>query len=309
MISSVWVIVLNWKRPKETIACLESLKGVRDPGIRIVVVDNGSGDDSVAQLEAFVKRASAPSFTLLETGSNLGFAGGMNAGMQTALEQGAEWLLVLNNDTVVDPSFLKTLLEAAKHDPKIGMLNPKILMQEHPDRIWSAGGRINWMRTQGTHIGYDEPDRGQYDHPPIQDSEYVTGGCLLIRREVIEQIGFLPEAYFVYYEDGEWSTKAQRAGWRTVVVPGARIWHKGAASSGEHSASYIRYHVRNGLLFARRTGNPLQVSVAYLWSVPRAVWQVAKLLFMPKRRSWARAILLGLRDAWVGRTGFITQSY
>jgi GT2 family glycosyltransferase len=209
----------------------------------------------------------------------------------------------------VDPEFLTTLLDAAATDPSIGMLNPKILLQEHPDRIWSAGGRINWMRTKGWHIGYDEPDRGQYDAPPVQDSQYVTGGCLLLRREVIEQIGFLPEEYFVYYEDGEWSTLAQRAGWRTVVIPGAKIWHKGAASSGEHSASYIRYHVRNGLLFARRTGNLPQITAAYLMSLPRALWQTIKLVFYPAKRTWARAILAGIADAWKGETGFIGRTY
>lgn len=308
--ATVWVIVLNWNGWRDTLACLDSLKAVQQPTLHILVVDNGSTNGSQERIREYLKLEAMPHVTeLIENSENLGFAGGMNTGLKAGMDAGAEWLLVLNNDTIVDPHFLTKMLAAAATNKRIGMLNPKIMLTEPPDHIWSVGSTINWMRTKGTHIGYNEEDHGQYDQPSVRDTAYTTGGCLLVKREVIEAIGYLPEEYFVYYEDGEWSTSAQRAGWRTVVVPAAKIWHKGAASAGEHSSAYIRYHVRNGLLFAKRTGNPLQVAAAFLWSVPRAAWQVVKWILWPEKRLWAKAILAGIADAWLGRTGKINRTY
>lgn len=307
MTVNVWVIILNWNGWRDTIECLRSLANITDPKVRILVVDNGSEDDSVAQLKAYSMQPSAPRFEVFETGRNLGYGGGNNAGMKKALNESAEWILMLNNDTTVEPNFLHTLLDAAASDEKIGILNPKILLAEKTDHIWFVGGELNWMRTKGWHVGYGEKDAGRYDESPVRDTEYATGGCLLVRRKTIEAIGLLPEPYFVYYEDVEWSLRAQKAGWRCVVVPKARVWHKGAASSKEFSPSYIRYHVRNGLLLSRRMGTLPQALVAYTVSIPRALWQLPKLLGTSTQQRWGKAVLFGIRDAWLGRTGKISD--
>lgn len=307
---TVYIVVLNWNGWQDTIACLQSLERVVGVPYHIVLVDNASSNESVPKLKEYI--ASSPlsdKLTLIENDQNLGFSGGMNTGMESALSEGAQWVLLLNNDTTVDPGFLQHMLAAARSDEQIGMVNPKIYLSEPPDTLWSIGGEVNWMLTRGTHIGFGERDRGQYDKPDIQNTGYTTGGCLLIRREVIEEVGMLPLAYFVYYEDVEWSLKTQRAGWRTVVVPKARIWHKGAASTKEFSEAYIRYHVRNGLLLARRMGNPIQIVAAYTHSLLRACWQVLKLILLPEKRPWAHAVLLGIADAWRGQEGFIGRTY
>lgn len=307
---TTYIIVLNWNGWEDTITCLQSLEFVEGAPFHLVLVDNASSNESVPKLEAFLATSELKSHTtFLKNDQNLGFSGGMNTGMDYAMKKGARWILLLNNDTTVDPQFLRTMRQAAESNGRIGMLNPKIYLSDPPDKLWSVGGKVNWMLTKGTHIGYGELDHGQYDKPDIQDTGYTTGGCLLIRREVIEEVGMLPLAYFVYYEDVEWSLRTQRAGWRTVVVPAARIWHKGAASAREFSEAYIRYHVRNGLLLARRMGNPVQIIAAYGVSVLRAGWQMLKLVLVPKKRLWAKAVLLGIRDAWLGRSGFIGRTY
>lgn len=305
----VWVIILSWNGWREIIPCLKSLRRVDDPPIHVLVVDNGSTDDTLEHLHAFQASTEAPRFAILENGANLGFAGGMNVGMKKALEEKAEWILLLNQDTTVDPDFLRGMLKATATDEKIGMVNPKILLADPPDYIWSVGGEVNGMLTRGTHIGYGERDSGQYDLPEVRDTEYATGGCLLVKSSLIRDIGLLSDAYFLYYEDVEWSLKARRSGWRCVITASAKIWHKGAASSKEHSRAYIRYHVRNGLLLARRMGTPSQIILAYLYSIPRAAWQVVKWLLYPEKRRWAVAILLGIRDAWLNRTGKIPATY
>jgi len=302
----VWIIILNWNGWQDTIECLQSLKKITDPKVRILVVDNASTDESLAKLHQFQKTSHAPEFELLESQENLGFAGGMNLGIIHAMTENPDWLLLLNNDTVVEPTFLTTLLEAAKTDPKIVILNPKILLKGKPEYFWFAGGKLDKLLTKGSHVGLGEQDTGQYDIPPVRDTDYSTGGCLLVRRSVIDKIGLLPEEYFVYYEDTEWSLRAERAGFRCVVVPKAKIWHAGAASSKEFSESYIRYHVRNGLLLNRRMGNPMQVVKAYFLSLLRAGKQLIKLLHEhPQERIWAKTVLLGICDAWLGKTGKI----
>lgn len=306
----VYIVVLNWNGWSDTIACLDSLRAVTTPAVKVLVVDNASTNESVQKLQEYIASGRGPKeIKLLENNINAGFSGGMNMGIEAARAGAAEWIVLLNNDTLVDPHFVEIMLAAAEADSTIGMVNPKILLLEKRNVIWSVGGRINWMKTKGWHIGYNERDQGQYDSPAVQDSAYTTGGCVLLRASMLLEIGLMPEAYFLYYEDVEWSLLAQRAGWRTVVVPKAKIWHKGAASTREFSEAYIRYHVRNGLLLARRMGSPAQIVVAYGVSILRAVYQLLKWVGVPNKRPWARAILQGIMDAWMNRTGFIKQSY
>lgn len=303
--NTVSIIVLNWNDWEDTISCLKSLKNITRPNPRIILVDNGSTDESLSAFKKAKNNSDLPPFEILENEKNLGFGGGVNIGIKKALKANAEWILLLNNDTVVSPDFLEILLSAAEKDKKIGLLNPKILMAEDRDKIWFIGGKFNKLLTKGFHINYGDKDAGQFDEQETQKTDYATGGCLLIKRGVIEKIGLLPEAYFMYYEDAEWSLRAKKAGFKSVVVPKSKIWHKGAASSKEFSPSYIRYHVRNGLLFNRRMGNPLQIIFAYGISVLRAFWQIIKIIFTPTKRVWAISILLGLKDAWLFRTGEI----
>ena len=294
----VFIIILNWNGWRDTLECLESLKKIDYPNYEILVVDNGSTDESVERLNKYIKTTD---YCLLTTPSNLGFAGGNNIGIRYALEKKTDYVLLLNNDTIVSQEFLRKLVEIGERNEKIGILGPKIYFYNEPKRIWFAGGRVNWLYNKGTMRGYGELDKSQFDSPDYRTVDYITGCCLLIKRQVIEKIGLMSEDYFLYYEDVDWSLKAQSAGFKCIFVPAAKIWHKGSKSSVEFSASYIYYHIRNGLILAARFAPGYIKPFVHLDVLWRIFKQIIKLIFFPQRRFWVKPILLGIKDFYLGR--------
>jgi GT2 family glycosyltransferase len=223
--SPVFVIVLNWNGKDDTLECLSSLRKAGVPGSHTLVVDNGSTDGSVGAI-----RSRFPDSTILEMKQNLRFAGGNNRGIAFALGNGAEFVLLLNNDTVVDEGFLGPLVERMRADNSIGMVAPKICYHAPPGRIWFAGARISYWLGTMAHIGIREEDHGQYD--TARETDYATGCCVLVRRELIESAGMLDEAFFMYTEDADWSVRARKKGFRIFYEPRSRIHHKVSVSAG-----------------------------------------------------------------------------
>jgi GT2 family glycosyltransferase len=197
----------------------------------ILVVDNGSGDGSQDAI-----RRNHPGVTLLETGTNLRYAGGNNAGIRFALEKGAEQIMLLNNDTTVDPLFLEALTGTLQSSADIGIVAPKILYSTDPGRLWYAGGEISFWTGTMRHRGIREPDGAVSDIPC--ETGYASGCCLLAKRSTVERIGLLDESYFMYSEDADWCMRARRAGFRVMYEPHARVWHKVSVSAGGHLSSF-----------------------------------------------------------------------
>lgn len=227
----VFIILVNWNGKQVTLECLASLERATYGNSRIVVVDNASTDGSIEAI-----RRAYPDVIVLPMDRNLRFAGGNNAGMRYALEHGAELLLMLNNDTTVEPGFLAHLVARMAADPRIGAVAPKIYYEDDPTRIWFAGGAISMWTGTMRHIGIREIDRGQYDLPC--ETEYATGCCFLTRREVVERIGMLDESYRIYGEDADWSMRCRRAGYIIMYEPLAKVWHKLSVSAGGHLSFY-----------------------------------------------------------------------
>jgi GT2 family glycosyltransferase len=223
----VAIVLLNWNGKTVTLDCLASLRAIRYERMRIVLVDNGSTDGSVEAI-----RRDYPEVELLEMGTNLGFARGANVGMRYALDHGAEMLLLLNNDTVVDPDFLRYMVEALTTHPAIGLVAPKIYYFEEPNRIWFAGGELSMWTGTLRHIGIRQYDHGQYDLP--REIPHACGCCLLARRSLAEQVGLLDESYYLYTEDADWVMRARRGGYGVSYEPRAKIWHKVSVDSGGH---------------------------------------------------------------------------
>ncbi|OHA48165.1 MAG: hypothetical protein A2806_00820 [Candidatus Terrybacteria bacterium RIFCSPHIGHO2_01_FULL_48_17] len=308
------IIVLNWNGWKDTLRCLESLLVVKEPVFEVLVVDNGSEDESVTKIQEFIdknKDLYPVPYTLIANKENLGFAGGNNIGIKIAYHKGAGYVLLLNNDTIVDPGFLKQMLDVMEKHHTIGLANPKIYRMkdngEKTNQFWFAGADINWLYTRGKHRFVNEMDSGQLNGHEYVETGYATGGCLLIRRQILEEIHLMPEDYFLYYEDAEWSLRAKKAGWLCAVIPAAKVWHKGAASTPERSVKYVRYHVRGGLFLCLRNAPFGKIILAYLWSVPRAAWHAVKWLFLPEKRPFAAGVMLGIRDAWLHKVGEIKE--
>lgn len=263
----VYIIVLSWNGKDDTLECLRSLRKVSYPRWKALVVDNASTDGTVEAV-----RTEFPDYELLVNATNLRYAGGNNKGISFALDHGAEIAVLLNNDTVVEPEFLTSLVTTAMSETATGIVGPKILYYSDPRRIWYAGGKISWWQGWVSHRGIRELDRGQYDTP--EPTDYATGCCILVKREVISHIGMLDESYFIYGEDADWCLRAARAGYTIIYEPRARVWHKVSASSGRFSwfknSNKLKSQFR---LFARyaRWYHWISIPWGFLWNLLRNI--------------------------------------
>jgi GT2 family glycosyltransferase len=244
----VWIVVLNWNGIVDTLACLESLRRLDYAGYRIVVVDNGSTDGSVETL----RQESLPStLEIVETGRNLGYAGGNNVGIRYALDRGADFILLLNNDTTVDPMLLDELLGAAERHPAVGCFGPWIFYMHEPDRLWFSRSEWSPAKSAFTAPGKGRPASEVPTEPA--DTEYVCGAALFFRAEVAREIGLFDERFFLVYEDSDWCFRARRAGFGCMMVPAARVWHRiGTSFSGEASPLRTYFSTRNNLLWGEK---------------------------------------------------------
>ena len=253
----VAIVVLNYNGLKNTLDCLESLRKLEIKGIRveIIVVDNGSSDGS---LEALSK---LKDIELIENKKNLGYSGGNNIGIKTAIKKGTDATLILNNDTICHPLVLINLIKAAK---TADVISPKIYFDKgyefHKDWykqkdlgrvIWYAGGEIDWQNVIGSHMGVDEVDKGQFSK--AKSIDLATGACMFVKRKVFEKIGLFDEKYFLYLEDMDFCVRAKNADFEIFFEPTAIIWHKNASSSGGSGSDLQDYYItRNRLLFATK---------------------------------------------------------
>jgi hypothetical protein len=257
----IWIVVLSWNGRADTLACLESLQRLRYAERRVVVVDNGSADGSV---DALRSAASRLPIEIIEAGRNLGYAGGNNVGIRYALDRGADFILILNNDTTVDPLLLDELVGAAERHPEAGCFGPWIFYMDEPDRLWFT--RSAWDSAVSA---FTAPEKGRLgsDLPAeTTNTEYVCGAALFFRAGIARDIGLLDERFFLVYEDSDWCFRARRAGHECLVVPTARVWHKiGTSFSSEASPLRAYFSTRNKLLWAERN-----VSRREWWGILRA---------------------------------------
>ncbi len=243
---SVTAVLVNWNGRDVTLECLRSLCKVEYRPFRTIVVDNASSDGSVEAI-----RSEFPEVEILAQAENLRFAGGNNAGIARALDTGADLVLLLNNDTVVDPAFVAALVERCEAGHDCGMVAPKILYYDSPDTVWFAGGEISFWTGTMKHRGIRELDRGQYDTP--RKIDYATGCCILLPAAVIRTVGMLDTAYFMYSEDADWSMRIRRAGYDIWYEPAARVWHKLSVSAGGHLSPFkLRNKYLSSLRFFAR---------------------------------------------------------
>jgi len=286
------VLVLNWNGVADTLALLATLERCRAPegwSVRILVVDNGSSDGSVAKI-----RAAFPAVGILALPENRRFAGGNNAGLERALAEGADAVMLLNNDTEADPALLERLVLALEQNPGAGAAAPLIYFGAPSQRIWYAGGRCDVALGHASHRGLRDVDRGQYRS--VERTAYLTGCCLLARREVWEAVGLLDDRYYIYAEDADWCLRARAAGYRLLFVPTARLWHKVSASSGVASPWRIYHKVRAGLTLCHRHARGLG-RLAWLPASLAAHAAMAAKLLLQGHPAAAAAVPRALADA------------
>jgi GT2 family glycosyltransferase len=293
----VAVVILAFNGREDTLRCLESIERVEWDDLTTFVVDNASSDGVVGAVEERF-----PDVRVIRSERNLGFAGGNNLGLRAAHEAGAEYMLILNNDTVVDPASIRELVAEAERRPDAGALCPLIYYMDPPERIWYAGARFDPRRGyNGRHTGYRERDRDQY--AGTRETGRATGAAILVPRRTIDEVGYLDERLFLHVEDVEWSLRIREAGYRILLVPSARVWHRvSVAMGGEHSPSSAYYSIRNTLAVCDWHA-PLSGVAALRRSF--VIWTVALVHTRraPHPLRNLRSVIEGRRDYRAGRLG------
>jgi GT2 family glycosyltransferase len=290
----VAVILLHLNTERHTRQCLDSLGNVTHRPLEVILIDNGSSDGSGLRI-----RDDYPEIVFVRLEENLGFSGGNNVGMRLALERGAEYLCLLNNDTVVDPGFLDPLLAGAL--PAVGVQSCKIYYLGKPDTFWYAGGVLDVGRALSSHRGMAETDRGQYDEPG--ETAFATGCMMFMARAVVEKVGLLDDRFFAYFEDADWCLRARAAGYRVVYTPAAKIWHDVSTTTKIDSPVYLYLTMRNKILFLRAHSTPARIAAEMPYLLYFYGRQFIRLAFKYRDRRKVEALLYGISDGLAGRTG------
>jgi GT2 family glycosyltransferase len=244
----VAAVLLNHGAPDDTVGALETLATSDHRQLTSLVVDTGDGLGVSAACEQRF-----PGVTVLALDDNRGYAGGNNVGLAWALAREHDHVLVMNPDVRVAPNTIRGLVAAMEQDRRVGIAGCRMLHGGDPHgSIWFDGGRVDRARAGATsHLGSGERDRERPQARTPVDVDYVTGALMLLRRELVEDIGPLPERWFLYFEETDYNLRAQAAGWRTVVVPGVRASHHKRSAGRLPQPYYVYYFVRNRILFAR----------------------------------------------------------
>ena len=286
----VYIVVLSWNRAATALECLDSIARSHYANARVVVVDNASEDDSADRI-----RELFPQIPLVRNPANLGYAEGNNVGMRYALERGAEFVLVLNDDILIEPDTLGCMVEAAGRG--VAAVGCKVRLFDEPDRLWAAGN-ANFNLAEA-----HPKDDGRFDAP--RDLDYAVGCSILLRADVLKEIGCFDPAYYLTYEEVDWCCRARKAGYRIVYEPRAVVYHKHTTSfTGNHSPAFHYLSARNCLLFWKRNNLMVRWRPSVLYGLYS--WLSEIRLILRTGRSKPRrmyAATLGVIDYYRGRFG------
>lgn len=294
--AAVHAVLLNWNSYDFTAPCIASLKRSMYPFARIVVVDNGSKDGSIERLKA---EFADPQMLFIRNARNEGFSGGMNIGFRAALEDGADMVFSVNNDTEVDPACLGLLVRALDERPRCGVAGPTIYYHARSDTIWQAGGSFVPLR-----VGISVPLKGKTasDIPDApREVSFLTGCAILIRSALLRTIGLLDTDYFFYGEDVDYDLRVTQSGSTLMYVPRASVWHKIDEVAKDRTSPYVLYHLARStaLLYRKRFSPPYRwyaYGVQLGLYTPFRAWQILKGgAGTESLQAWVRGLLDGMR--------------
>jgi hypothetical protein len=271
----VYVVVLNYRNYDDTINCVRTLEAIRYDNYRIVIVDNDSGNESEVEL-----RRAFPHHTLVQSGANLGYAGGNNVGIRVALDEGADYVAILNNDTLLDPDFLTELVDYAEQYPSAGLMTPLLLDVEGGidtcctrrrlslfEIFWNRGiGRRLWPVASWEARHFYE---GEVDYREPVEVEIISGASMFLRRELIEEIGLLDEETFLFYEEFILHEKIKQTAFRTMIVPASRVTHIEHQSLGQDDVGPVIANIKSLNVYLRKYRS---VSAPMRWLIVASVF-------------------------------------
>lgn len=283
------VVIINWRQAELTAECVRCVQNMTTPGVEILLIDNGSADNSVDYLSA-----AFPDIQLIALTENGGFATAANVGLRHAREADFDYALLLNNDAFPAPDMLDKLLAETSDD--IALLSPIIYYDGERDRIWFAGGRQDPLLLEMRDSGLNNCSEARWERS--RDVDYLLGTGLLVNLAAVDKAGGLDERYFMYYEDLDWSIRLRQAGFRLRAVGSAHLYHRVSISSGGHESPLQKYHLaRSSILFFKQHAHLGMPFMIFLFRTASAVRNTVSLLLRGKPRS-ACAYLRGLLDGW-----------
>lgn len=292
----VYVVLVNWCGAEDSIACIQSLAHLKGNVPKVIVCDNGSTDDSWDRLQAYVSSQSCLDVQLIQTGANLGFAGGNNVGLRVAMsDPEMKFVWVLNNDTEVTPEALSSLLAYMETHSDVGICGSTLLYMDDPSLVQAVGGQYNaWLGTSRHVLGHQKYSKAICASIDTASFDYVVGASMFVRRSVLEQVGLLSEDYFLYCEEIDWATrmKRQMPDMKLGYAPASVVYHKEGASTGANDRggktySYFAdyFFITSRIRFARKFF-PIQ-----RWTVQLSMLPVALNRF--RRKQW-RSLLVAV---------------
>lgn len=253
---NISVITINYNGLKDTCALIESIPF--NDEIEVIVVDNASVKDDASEIEK-----KYPNVKVLRSDKNLGFAGGNNLGIKSAK---GKYVFLVNNDTIFKYFSILSLINRLESSPTIGIVCPKIRFAWGSNPIQYAGyTSLSKITIRNQAIGYGEEDKGQYNTP--HPTPYAHGAAMLIKREAIEKVGLMPECYFLYYEELDWSMMFTKAGYQIWYEPSCTIYHKESQSTGQNSPLRTYYITRNRLLLVKRNWKGISKYISYIYLI------------------------------------------
>ena len=281
------IITINYNGLKDTCELIDTLP-LNDETIEVIVVDNASTQDDATELERRY-----PQIIVIRSDKNLGFAGGNNLGIQAAH---GKYLFFINNDTILpQPSAISHLLTRLESSDQIGMVCPKIKFSWGDHRIQYAGYTpLSKITLRNKSIGFGEQDNGQYDTP--HPTPYAHGAAMMVKREVIEKVGMMPECYFLYYEELDWSMMIRRAGYEIWYEPACTIFHKESQTTGQMSPLKTYFITRNRLLFAQRNAQKDTKYLTYVYLIIVVATKDISFHFLRGKFNLACAVIKGITD-------------
>ena len=298
---SVCIIILNWNSYEVIRECIISIMNSRSVNYRIIVVDNGSKDDSLSKL-----RRDFPEIDFIESSINSGFAGGNNLGIRFAIRNySPDYFLLLNNDTIVHEDFLGKMLKRAFGDKNIGCVVPKIYFFDKTDYLYYAGGKIGCLSGLGKHYGRKKKDSENYNK--TKEVSFANGCCMLLSCSILSAVGGFDEDYFAVQEDVDLSLRIRKKGFKIIYEPEAKIWHKLSYSSNNNKGSWFVYYLgaRNLILFQKKhkKGFFFIISVLYVtfrWTLYNIIKNMVLGNYLISKK-----IIMGYADGLKNRLRFI----
>ena len=281
------IITINYNGLKDTCELIDTLP-LNNETIEVIVVDNASTQDEATELE---KRY--PLIIVIRSDKNLGFAGGNNLGIKAAH---GKYLFFINNDAILpQPSALSLLITRLESSDQIGMVCPKIRFTWGKQPIQYAGYTpLSKITLRNKSIGFGEQDNGQYDTP--HPTPYAHGAAMMVKREIIEKVGMMPECYFLYYEELDWSMMIRRAGYEIWYEPACTIFHKESQTTGQMSPLKTYFITRNRLLFAQRNAQKDTKYLTYVYLIIVVATKDISFHLLRGKSDLARAVIKGITD-------------